>query len=113
VCIPTYNEPMPYNLESEMSDCPSVTQHFPTREQGKPMLPLPADWPVVVADCGNASPRNMRLTLNSIPSSSDLLKQSKMPMAVLVQPLAPTHPGEDPLQAPPTPLHTPDEVESG
>ena len=40
----------------------------------------------------------MRMTLSSIPGTSDLLKQARMPFAVLVQPLAPTHPGEEPLQ---------------
>lgn len=62
------------------------------------MLPLPADHPIVVQDMGNCSPRNLRLTLNCIPSTQDLLQQSNMPLAVLVQPLAPPHPGEEPLQ---------------
>lgn len=38
------------------------------------------------------------MTFSSIPGTSDLLKQARMPFAVLVQPLAPTHPEEEPLQ---------------
>ena len=69
------------------------------------MLPLPAECPLIVHDMGNCSPRNMRLTLNCVPASSDLLQQSSMPLAVLIQPLAPTQPGEAPLQVPP--IHGP------
>ena len=73
-------------------------QVWQSRSEGRPQLPLPAEWPVLVQDRGNCSPRNLRLTFSSIPGSSDLLKQASMPFAVLVQPLAPTHPQEEPLQ---------------
>ena len=76
-----------------------MMQNFPTRLEGKPMLPLPADHPITVQDMGNASPRAMRMTLNCVPSSGDLLQSCNMPFAVSVQPLAPPLPGDSPLQA--------------
>ena len=75
-----------------------VPQVWPTRREGRPQIPLPAEWPQIIQDMGSCSPRNMRLTFSSVPGSSDLLKQARMPFAVLVQPLAPTQPGEEALQ---------------
>lgn len=85
----------------QASDAGAYLQIFPTRQDGKAMLPLPAEFPVVVRDAGNCSPRNMRLTLNCIPSSAEMVSLSGMPLAVLVQPLAPPQPGEEPIQVSP------------
>jgi len=52
----------------------------------------------VVRDTGNANPRFMRCTLSMVPYSSDLLKQSAMPLAVVVQPFALLDPADDPTQ---------------
>ena len=51
-----------------------------------------------VRDTGNCSPRHMRCTLNSVPGDYVLLKQSCMPFAVVVQPLAEAKPGDDLIQ---------------
>lgn len=51
-----------------------------------------------VRDCGNASPRNMRLTLNCVPCSAALTRTSAMPLAAIIQPLALPGPEDDPLQ---------------
>jgi len=40
----------------------------------------------------------MRCTLSMVPYSSDLLKQSAMPLAVVVQPFALLDPADDPTQ---------------
>ena len=40
----------------------------------------------------------MRLTLNYMPVSKDLLRTSGMPLVVIVQPLALPGPEDDPLQ---------------
>lgn len=52
----------------------------------------------VVRDTGNANPRFMRCTLSMVPYSSDLLKQSAMPLAVVVQPFALLDPADDSTQ---------------
>ena len=74
---------------------------FETRREGKLNAPPPAASKFCVRDNGNASPRVMRSTLNSIPVSSDLLRTAAMPLAVIVQPLAPAMPGDDVIQVPP------------
>lgn len=52
---------------------------------------------VQVRDCGNASPRNMRLSLNYVPNQSSLLHTCGMPLAVVLQPLALPGPDDDPI----------------
>lgn len=47
---------------------------------------------------GNASPRYMRMTLNYVSASHDLLRTSQMPLAVIIQPLAIPEAGDDQLQ---------------
>ena len=49
-------------------------------------------------DCGNASPRFIRMTLNYVPCSRVLQKTSQMPLAAIVQPMALLAAGEEPLQ---------------
>lgn len=49
----------------------------------------------IVRDTGNANPRFMRCTLGMMPYSNDLLKQSAMPLAVVVQPFALLDPADD------------------
>ncbi|KAK9850464.1 hypothetical protein WJX84_009840 [Apatococcus fuscideae] len=60
--------------------------------------PPPATHDFIVRDRGNATPRAMRPTLHLIPAGSDLLKQSGMALAVILQPLAAPLPGDSPLQ---------------
>ena len=60
----------------------------------------------IVRDNGNANPRFMRCTLSMMPYSSDLLKQSAMPLAVVVQPFALLDPADDPTQVS-SPTHPP------
>ena len=62
-----------------------------------------------VRDCGNASPRNMRLSLNYVPNQSSLLRTCGMPLAVILQPLALLGPDDDPIpvRMPPSPLFAP------
>ena len=56
-----------------------------------------------VRDTGNASPRYMRMTLNYVPASHDLLRTSQMPLGVIIQPFAIPEAGDDPIQARPPP----------
>lgn len=67
-------------------------QHvYPTMEKH---LPPPASIPFVAYDQGNASPKFARLTLNNIPSSSDSLASTNLPLGLVLQPLAPLQEGE-------------------
>ena len=57
-------------------------------------LPPPAAIPFVAYDQGNSSPKYARLTLNNIPSSSEALAATALPLGLVLQPLAPVQPGE-------------------
>ena len=67
---------------------------YPTMEQH---LPPPGAIPFVAYDQGNSSPKYARLTLNNIPSSSEALKSTALPLGLVLQPLAPLQAGETPI----------------
>lgn len=67
---------------------------YPTMEHH---LPPPALVPFVAFDQGNSSPKFARLTLNNIPSSQEALASTSLPLALLLQPLAPLQEGEQPI----------------
>jgi len=67
---------------------------YPTMEQH---LPPPGVIPFVAQDQGNSSPKYARLTLNNIPSSSDALATTGLPLGLLLQPFAPLQVGERPI----------------
>lgn len=67
---------------------------YPTMEQH---LPPPGAVPFVAQDQGNSSPKHARLTLNNIPSTSNFLSQTGLPLALVLQPLAPLQAGERPI----------------
>ncbi|NXN37548.1 SC24D protein, partial [Rhinoptilus africanus] len=58
--------------------------------------------PLVTTDCviqdqGHASPRYIRCTTYCFPSSSDMAKQARIPLAAVIQPFAIVPPNETPL----------------
>lgn len=67
---------------------------YPTMEQH---LPPPGSVPFVAQDQGNSSPKFARLTLNNIPSTSNFLSQTGLPLGLILQPLAPLQAGERPI----------------
>ncbi|KAL3835375.1 hypothetical protein ACJIZ3_010111 [Penstemon smallii] len=69
-----------------------------TRQENQANPPPPATSDYIVKDTGNCSPRYMRCTINQIPCTVDLLSTSAMQLALLVQPLALSHPSEEPIQ---------------
>ncbi|XP_010436286.1 PREDICTED: protein transport protein Sec24-like At4g32640 [Camelina sativa] len=77
------------------SSSPTV---FETRQSNQANPPPPATSDYVVRDTGNCSPRYMRCTINQIPCTVDLLSTSGMQLALMVQPLAQSHPSEEPIQ---------------
>lgn len=58
---------------------------YPTIEQH---IPPPGAVPFVAQDQGNSSPKFARLTLNNIPSTSDSLSATGLPLGLVLQPLA-------------------------
>ncbi|KAJ5751649.1 hypothetical protein N7520_008566 [Penicillium odoratum] len=58
---------------------------YPTLDR---RLPPPACVPVVSQDQGNSAPQFARLTLNSIPATSEFLSQTALPLGLILQPLA-------------------------
>ncbi|KZZ92428.1 Sec23/Sec24 family protein [Moelleriella libera RCEF 2490] len=64
---------------------------YPTFERH---VPPPATISFFAFDQGNASPKYARLTLNNIPSTSDGLQATGLPLGLLLQPLAPLQAGE-------------------
>lgn len=65
---------------------------YPTIDQH---LPPPATIPFVAFDQGNSSPKYARLTLNNIPSTSEALTATGLPLGIVLQPLAPLQEGEE------------------
>ncbi|KAG4112678.1 hypothetical protein ERO13_D13G176500v2 [Gossypium hirsutum] len=74
----------------------SVIQ-YDTRQGNQANIPPPASCDYIVKDTGNCSPRYMRCTIHQIPCTADLLTNCGMELALMVQPLAPLHPSEEPI----------------
>ncbi|KAI0598391.1 hypothetical protein F4775DRAFT_592386 [Biscogniauxia sp. FL1348] len=64
---------------------------YPTFER---LVPPPATVSFVAFDQGNSSPKFTRLTMNSIPATSDGLASTSLPLGLILQPLARLQPGE-------------------
>ncbi len=71
-----------------------LTQVYPTMERHHPP---PATVPFIAHDQGNSSPKFARLTLNKIPSASESLATTALPLGMILQPLAPLQDGEQPI----------------
>jgi len=67
---------------------------YPTFEKH---VPPPASISFKAFDQGNASPKFARLTMNSIPASSEGLTTTGLPLGLVLQPLARLNPGELPI----------------
>ena len=59
---------------------------FETNEAGKMPPLITTDF--ITRDMGNANPKFVRATCYSVPANSDLLKQSKLPLAINLTPFA-------------------------
>ena len=68
-------------------DAAKAAETFATRANIG-MCPPPATSAFVVADEGSCSPRYMRLTLNQVVTTHEMLDQAGVPLAVVCQPLA-------------------------
>lgn len=66
-------------------------------ETGSLGLPPSSTLHITYKDTGNVNPRFVRSTLYYIPTSSEVIKQSQLPVALMITPLAQTGPSEDPV----------------
>lgn len=75
---------------------PRYTNEITRFVVGSPDMPSPPPVtnPFIAVDEGWASPRFVRMTLNTLPASKDVLEMCNIPMAAIVQPLATPRPGE-------------------
>ncbi|KAJ5379886.1 Protein transport protein sec24 [Penicillium cataractarum] len=74
-----------------------ISQPFNVAELDYPLLPsfcLPSVFESATANC---PPKYMRSTLNAVPTNNSLLKKSKLPFALIIQPYAALHDAEDPI----------------
>ena len=61
-------------------------EYFETNEAGK--VPPLTSSEFVCKDFGNCNPRFIRSSIYSVPTNPDLLKQSKLPLAICLTPFA-------------------------
>ncbi|KAL7667369.1 hypothetical protein ACOME3_010814, partial [Neoechinorhynchus agilis] len=70
----------------------------PTVSPSEPIPPLAIILDnVAFYDTGNCNPRYVRSSIYGIPTSSDILKQSQIPFALALTPMAEPNPAEEPL----------------
>ncbi|KAL2003071.1 hypothetical protein VTN02DRAFT_5087 [Thermoascus thermophilus] len=94
--VPTQGKVDPEQIPSvpRSRDIPAqyfMNHVYPTVERH---LPPPASIPFVAHDQGISSPKYARLTLNNIPSTSEFLSSTALPVGMILQPLARLDPGE-------------------
>ncbi len=64
------------------------TQVFETRPAGTHAVPPSTDVALAVRDTGDAGPRHMRCSVNSMPQGHDMVKSSSIPLVLGIQPFA-------------------------
>ncbi|KAK5107134.1 COPII subunit [Meristemomyces frigidus] len=69
--------------------------HVSDLDQDPPSIILPPNSSVTPSPHANCGPRYVRSTLNAMPTTSSLLKKSKLPFALIIQPYATLHDAED------------------
>ncbi|UKZ49559.1 COPII subunit [Trichoderma virens] len=76
-----------------------LTQPFNVTELDLPPPPiiLPPNTSVTASPESNCSSRYIRSTINAIPTTNSLLKKSKLPFALIIQPYGALHDDEDPI----------------
>ncbi|KAL2151552.1 hypothetical protein VTH82DRAFT_6650 [Thermothelomyces myriococcoides] len=76
-----------------------LNQPFNVSELDLPPPPiiLPPNSSVTPSPDANCAPKYVRSTLNAIPTTHSLLKKSKLPLALIIQPYASLHDLDDPV----------------
>lgn len=97
--VPTQGKVDPEQIPSVARARDAATQQYqmtvyPTMEKH---LPPPAAVPFVAYDQGNSAPKFARLTVNNIPSTTESLNSTALPLGLILQPLAALQEGENPI----------------
>ncbi|KAL2351648.1 transport protein-like protein SEC24 [Cryomyces antarcticus] len=66
-----------------------------------PPIILPSNASVTPSPDANCPPKYVRSTLNAVPTTHSLLKKSKLPFALVIQPYTSLHDSEDPVPVAP------------
>jgi protein transport protein SEC24 len=76
-----------------------ISQPFVVTELDLPPPPinLPPNTSVTPSQFANCPPKYVRSTLNSVPTTHNLLKKSKLPFALVISPYTSLHDNEDPV----------------
>ncbi|KAK5115170.1 COPII subunit [Meristemomyces frigidus] len=69
--------------------------HVTDLDQPPPPIILPPNSSVTPSPHANCPPKYVRSTLNAMPTTASLLKKSKIPFALIIQPYAALHDAED------------------
>ncbi|KAM0696749.1 hypothetical protein Q7P36_003998 [Cladosporium allicinum] len=69
--------------------------HVSDLDQPPPPIILPPNSSVTPSPHSNCPPKYVRSTLNAMPTTNSLLKKSKLPFALIIQPYATLHDAED------------------
>ncbi|KAK0263926.1 Protein transport protein sec24 [Friedmanniomyces endolithicus] len=69
--------------------------HVSDLDQAPPLIILPPNSSVTPSPHANCPPKYVRSTLNAMPTTASLLKKSKLPFALVIQPYATLHDAED------------------
>lgn len=69
--------------------------HVADLDLAPPQIVLPPNSSVTPSPHSNCPPKYVRSTLNAMPTTSSLLKKSKLPFALIIQPYATLHDSED------------------
>lgn len=91
-------QPPPQNL-NQLYPTDLVTQPFNVMELDlpPPQINLPPNTSATPSPYANCPPKYVRSTLNTAPTTHSLLKKSRLPFALVIQPYTSLHDAEDPV----------------
>ena len=94
---PLAGQSNPYMNQLYPSDL--ISQPFDVREldNSPPAINLPPNTSVTPSPHANCPPKYVRSTLNAVPTNYSLLKKSRLPFALVIQPYTSLHEAEDPV----------------
>ncbi|XP_012287233.1 protein transport protein Sec24C isoform X2 [Orussus abietinus] len=85
-------EQMPSPIQVMQDDQRTKGDVFVTNQKG--LVPPLVTTKFVTEDRGNASPRYLRSTMYTVPTSADIIKQTSVPCGLVISPMARIEPGE-------------------
>ncbi|KAI5300646.1 COPII subunit [Ascosphaera atra] len=97
--VPAAAAPMTHVPMNQLYPADLMAQPFNVAELEFPPPPiiLPPNSSVTPSPTANCSSKYVRSTLNAVPTNHSLLKKSKLPFALVIQPYSSLHDAEDPV----------------